>query len=78
MSIKLGFADAVRQYGDYWRTGAYNALERRQPHDEKLVKAFILASGPTSDAIHERTHMSMLMRYREDYACGKAFSGKKP
>ncbi len=76
MSRPLGFANAVRGYGDYWRTGTYQELERQQPQDKKLIRAFILASGQCSDDSHEALQMGMLVKYREDYACGAVFSGR--
>ena len=77
MSVRLGFADAVRRYGDQWRAASYDFRE-----DERRADAVLMADGRIRDDQREAlrmadcvTHDSLAISAAK--YLGMIFSGKK-
>ncbi len=78
MSVRLGFADAVRRYGDRWRNAQFDAYRKG---DDKLGGAFLMADGRVTEDYKESLYMRDYVT-RDSVAIsraqllGEVFSGK--
>ena len=63
-NVAIGFANAVRQHGDDWRTGLYFSLPRETRLYIGIGTAILLSSHEFNSDIHDGEEMLRMMRRR--------------
>ncbi len=74
MSDIIGFARAVRIYGDRWRTAGYNELELNSA-PRPLQDAMLMATGRITD---EEREDQLMQSFVQGWSGRSLYSGKKP
>ena len=73
-SIVIGFASAVRQHGDYWRTGLYSSLPIETRLHSGLGTAILLSSYEFNSDTHDLMEMLRLTRHRAELRLPKSLT----